>query len=245
MPQITNERRETDSAALSIADSAKAHAAHVHDPVPDGGPLPQTEALGGSRLNLARLDRALTIQQANEEFFWQFGGSSAELCGRTFSDLVHPSVQQPLLRQFSGLIEGRRDRFVTDVIAMGPDDATFTVPLTALMVRGSLPDESSILVMMPSARDKRSDSEVVSARNKKLLSSIDARILEGIASGMSTIPLATRLHLSRQGIEYHVTCLLRKLRVPNRAALVSRSYSMGVLKVGVWPPKVVPDFIKD
>ncbi|MFJ3823645.1 helix-turn-helix transcriptional regulator, partial [Streptomyces nodosus] len=41
------------------------------------------------------------------------------------------------------------------------------------------------------------------------------------------------------------TCLLRKLRVPNRAALVSRAYSMGVLKVGVWPPKVVQDFIKN
>ncbi|MEV4616773.1 LuxR C-terminal-related transcriptional regulator [Kitasatospora sp. NPDC049258] len=202
-------------------------------------PLP----LGQLGLNMACLDRALTIQQANEEFFWQFGGSSTDLCGRTFSDLVHPSVQQPLLRQFSGLIEGRRDRFATDVIAVGPDDETFTTPLTAVMVRGGAPDESSILVMMPSGRTDTGESEIVSGR-KKLLSEIDARILEGIAAGVSTVPLAARLYLSRQGVEYHVTCLLRKLRVPNRAALVSRAYSMGVLKVGIWPPKVVQEFVK-
>jgi hypothetical protein len=45
-------------------------------------------------------------------------------------------------------------------------------------------------------------------------------------------------------VEYHVSGLLRKLKVPNRAALVSRAYSMGVLKVGTWPPKVVEDYIK-
>ncbi|MER7674686.1 LuxR C-terminal-related transcriptional regulator [Kitasatospora sp. NPDC096128] len=192
---------------------------------------------------MAQLDRALTIRQANEAFFWQFGRSSVDLCGRTFSDLVHPSVQQPLLRQFSGLIEGRRDRFATDVIAVGADDETFTVPLTAVMVRGGLPDESSILVMMPDGRPEAGGSEVVVGQ-KKLLSEIDAKILEGIAAGVSTVPLAARLYLSRQGVEYHVTCLLRKLRVPNRAALVSRAYSMGALKVGVWPPKVVESFVK-
>ncbi|MFJ1654750.1 LuxR C-terminal-related transcriptional regulator [Streptomyces sp. NPDC088337] len=241
MPQVTNSRRETITLTSTLAASGKGAARDL----PEGGRSPQTAPLDEGRLNMARLDRSLTIQQASEGFFWQFGGSSADLCGRTFSDLVHPSVQQPLMRQFTGLIEGRRDRFATDVIAVGRDDATFTAPLTALMVRGGLPDESSILVMMPSAQNDPADSEVVGGRGKKLLSQIDARILEGIASGLSTIPLASRLHLSRQGIEYHVTCLLRKLRVPNRAALVSRAYSMGVLKVGVWPPKVVPDFIKD
>lgn len=241
MPQFTNPRRQPSSITSSPPDPK----AHVHDPVFEDGRSPRTGVACDSRLSMARLDHALTIQQANEEFFWQFGKSAAELCGRTFSDLVHPSVQQPLARQFFGLTEGRRDRFAADVIAVGPDGATFTVPLTAVMVRGGLPDESSILVMMPNAGHGSAGSEAVSGRDKKLLSPIDARILEGIASGLSTIPLASRLHLSRQGIEYHVTGLLRKLRVPNRAALVSRAYSMGVLKVGVWPPKVVPDFIKN
>ncbi|AZQ70176.1 helix-turn-helix transcriptional regulator [Streptomyces luteoverticillatus] len=195
-----------------------------------------------SGLCLASLDTSLTIQQANQEFFRQFDGSSEELCGRSFRDVVHPSVRQPLMRQFSHLIEGKHQRFVTPVIAVGADDSPFTVPLTAVSVRGGLPDTTAILVMMPATRGAEG-ARVVAGR-KKILSEMDARILEGIAAGVSTIPLASRLYLSRQGVEYHVTCLLRKLKVPNRAALVSRAYSMGVLKVGTWPPKVVEDFVK-
>ncbi|MFC5143583.1 helix-turn-helix transcriptional regulator [Streptomyces aureoversilis] len=194
-------------------------------------------------LCMASLDRALTIQQANQEFFRQFNGSSEEICGRSFRDVVHPSVRQPLMRQFSHLLEGKHQRFVTPVIAVGPGEETpFTVPLTAVAVRGGLPGTTAILVMMPTTREPEG-ARVVTNR-KKILSEMDARILEGIAAGVSTVPLAARLYLSRQGVEYHVTCLLRKLKVPNRAALVSRAYSMGVLKVGTWPPEVVEDFVK-
>lgn len=242
MPQAITTSPEPSARAASPVDAGRAT---LREFALDGNASSSVEAAGHNGLNMARLDHALTIQQANDEFFQQFGASSSELCGRTFCDLVHPSVQQPLLRQFSGLLEGRRDRFATDVIAVGRDDAAFASPLTAVVVRGGLPDESSILVMMPTVREDFADSEVVGGRTKKFISPIDARILEGIAAGVSTIPLASRLYLSRQGVEYHVTCLLRKLRVPNRAALVSRAYSMGVLKVGVWPPKVVQDFIKE
>lgn len=97
-------------------------------------------ASGESGLNMACLDRTLTIQEATPEFFRQFGDSAAGLCGRTFCDLVHPSVQQPLLRQFAGLVEGRRDRFATEVIAVGTEGDAFTVPLTAVAVRGGTPN---------------------------------------------------------------------------------------------------------
>ncbi|MEU7168250.1 PAS domain-containing protein [Streptomyces morookaense] len=200
-------------------------------------------SFGQANLCMASLDSTLTIQQANQEFFRQFNGSSEELCGRSFRDVVHPSVRQPLMRQFSHLLEGKHQRFVSPVIAVGPGaESAFTVPLTAVAVRGGVPDTTAILVMMPTARDAE-ETRVVTNR-KKILSEMDARILEGIAAGVSTVPLASRLYLSRQGVEYHVTCLLRKLKVPNRAALVSRAYSMGVLKVGIWPPEVVEDFVK-
>ncbi|MFI2378682.1 PAS domain-containing protein [Streptomyces sp. NPDC018964] len=197
----------------------------------------------GSPTSVACLDPTLTIQQVNQEFDRRFGGPAEELCGRPFCDLVHPSVRQPLMRQFSRVLEGKGHRFATEVITVGQDTA-HTLPMTAMAVRGShVPDVAAILVMMPAADDEGADSGVVVPR-KKLLSEVDARILEGIAAGVSTVPLASRLYLSRQGVEYHVSGLLRKLKVPNRAALVSRAYSMGVLKVGTWPPKVVEDFIK-
>ncbi|MFI5758524.1 LuxR C-terminal-related transcriptional regulator [Streptomyces sp. NPDC051569] len=193
-------------------------------------------------LCMASLDPTLTIQQANQEFYRQFGDSSAGVCGRSFRDLVHPSVQQPLMRQFSRLVEGKRQRFASHVVALGPEDSAFAGTLTAAAVTGETPDVAAILVLMRSSEG--SEDAGVLTNQKKILTEIDARILEGIAAGLSTIPLASRLYLSRQGVEYHVTGLLRKLRVPNRAALVSRAYSMGVLNVGTWPPKVVEDFIK-
>ncbi|GAA4015562.1 hypothetical protein GCM10022384_68810 [Streptomyces marokkonensis] len=147
------------------------------------------------------------------------------------------------MRRFSKLLEGKHQRFVTPVLALGPgEESAFTVPLTAVAVRGGPPDSTTILVMMPTAGD--GEATRVVAKREKILSAMDARILEGIAAGVSTVPLAASLYLSRQGVEYHVTCLLRKLKVPNRTALVSRAYSMGALKLGVWPPEVVEDFVK-
>lgn len=212
-----------------------------------GGGIPrQATPAGESRRPglMASLDRDLTVQQANQEFIRRFGDSSGDVCGRSFQGLMHPSVRQPLMRQFSRLIEGRRQRFASHMVAVGVQDAAFAGTLTASALTGGTPDVAGVLVLLHSSEEPDvSEAEVVSGQ-KKILTEIDARILEGIAAGQSTIPLASRLYLSRQGVEYHVTGLLRKLRVPNRAALVSRAYSMGVLNVGTWPPKVVGDFIK-
>ncbi len=76
------------------------------------------------------------------------------------------------------------------------------------------------------------------------LTALDACILEGVAAGASTAELAAALYLSRQGVEYHIGLMLRQFQVPNRAALVSRAHSLGVLSVGTWPPRVVADFVE-
>jgi DNA-binding NarL/FixJ family response regulator len=81
-------------------------------------------------------------------------------------------------------------------------------------------------------------------RRAKPLSLLDARILEGIALGESNLRMAGRLHLSRQGIEYRVAAMPRRFRAPNRAALVSRPYTAGLLSVSPWPPKVPTDLVE-
>lgn len=70
------------------------------------------------------------------------------------------------------------------------------------------------------------------------LSDIDARIIECIAAGERTISIATKLYLSRQGVEYHVSKMLQHLRVPNRPALIAKAYCMGILTADTWPPEV-------
>lgn len=77
-------------------------------------------------------DTALTVQQGNQKFLRQFNGSSENICGRDFRDVLHPSVQQPLVHRFPALLDGRHQQFVVPAIAMGPGEkSAFTVFLTA------------------------------------------------------------------------------------------------------------------
>lgn len=70
------------------------------------------------------------------------------------------------------------------------------------------------------------------------LSDLDLKIIEGVAAGASTKHLSAELYLSKQGVEYHVSSMLRKLGVPNRAALVAKAYELGILDARCWPPRL-------
>ncbi|MFG1919000.1 LuxR C-terminal-related transcriptional regulator [Micromonospora sp. NPDC048898] len=83
----------------------------------------------------------------------------------------------------------------------------------------------------------------VPARKVPPLNVRDAGVLEGVASGASSVQLAASLFLSRQGVEYRIGRLLRKFRVTNRTALVGRAYSLGIFESGSWPPKVRREFV--
>ena len=70
------------------------------------------------------------------------------------------------------------------------------------------------------------------------LTEMEARILEKLAVGERTADIARHVYLSRQGVEFHVSKMLQRMRVPNRTALVAKAYSMGIFSVPSWPPKV-------
>lgn len=70
------------------------------------------------------------------------------------------------------------------------------------------------------------------------LSEVTARILEGLACGLSTQQLASRLCLSNRGIEYHISNMLRSFNAANRSALVARAYALGIISPLYWPPRV-------
>ncbi|ELS56145.1 response regulator [Streptomyces sp. ISL-22] len=73
------------------------------------------------------------------------------------------------------------------------------------------------------------------------LSSLDAKIIERIAAGERTTCIASKLYLSRQGVEYHVSKMMERFRVPNRTALVAKAYALGILRSEVWPPRVLQE----
>ncbi|MEU5313838.1 LuxR C-terminal-related transcriptional regulator [Streptomyces sp. NPDC021562] len=71
-----------------------------------------------------------------------------------------------------------------------------------------------------------------------ILSSVQARVLEGVAAGFSSGRLSRELHLSSKTIDYHVRVMSEKLQAPNRVALVSRAFVLQILRTDSWPPRI-------
>jgi len=196
-----------------------------------------------SGLCVAHFDHSGRVVQANGDFCRQFGRTPREVHGREFGELLHPSVREKITQQLGRLVYGQRARFTDRIVALRPGDAAFTAELTGLAINGDGGQVDGVMVLVRPERGEQLGRGV--ATRGKLLTKMDAQILEGVAAGVTTPQLATRLFLSRGGVEYHVAALLRKLKVKNRVALISRAYSKGVFDVGSWPPKVLPEYIKD
>jgi PAS domain S-box-containing protein len=195
-----------------------------------------------SGLCLANLNLRMCVTEANDDFMKCFGVSRVDLVGRSVYDVLHPGVRSSIRRQFERLLDGRRHRFVEHLVGIGPRQTAFTGEITGVAVHGTSGELEQFAVVVNPEKSDQPTSVVVD--RSCILSELDARILEGIATGESTVRLASRLYLSRQGVEYHVGTMLKKLKAPNRAALVSRAYSLGLLGVGAWPPRVSPEFVK-
>jgi DNA-binding CsgD family transcriptional regulator len=194
-----------------------------------------------SGICVAIVDLALRVQEANEPFRRELGGA-AETVGRELFDYLRVGNQTTLRRQFVRLIEGRNERIAEQVLGLRAGDRLTPARLTAVSIRDRSPLVSSILIMLQ-WDESAADAPAPTARHR-VLTELDARILQGVAMGMSTVNLAAKLYLSRQGVEYHVATMMKKLKAANRAALVSRAYAMGVLSPGMWPPVVAQEFIK-
>jgi PAS domain S-box-containing protein len=195
-----------------------------------------------SGMCMAQLDSSIRLIEANTDFSRQFGCLPAELGGRRFCDLLHQDAQAKVSQQFTCLLARQRPRFTEPVISFHQKDSTvFSGELTGFAVCGDGGRIDSLMALIWPQGGNRNGRPPAS--RKLLMTDLDARILEGVAAGVSTVRLASNLYLSRGGIEYHVNVLLRRLKVNNRPALVSKAYSIGLLCQG-WPPRVHPDYLK-
>jgi DNA-binding CsgD family transcriptional regulator len=134
----------------------------------------------------------------------------------------------------------RPPRYGPAAVAARPDDALFS-GLPAEVTEPPGDDGTAASADLAKATDPQGGS---TPQPLEAITEIEARILEGIAAGSSSTQMASRLYMSRQGIEYHVTGMLRKFHAPNRSALVSRAYCSGLLSVASWPPRVLPERVK-
>lgn len=203
--------------------------------------LQTVEATG---TGLAVLDTGLRLLETNEAFRRQSGaGTSGPLHGRALAELLHPAARGLVQQHFARLQRHRRMRFEARLPAFWPTAWAADWKLTGMAVAGVDGRVRSFVLLVRPHETGPGDRVLVSPG--KRLQHIDASILEGVAAGGTTVQLATNLYLSRQGIEYHVGNMLRRFKVTNRAALVSKAYSMGLFTVGSWPPRVAPEYVID
>lgn len=197
-----------------------------------------------SGVGLAILDPSLRIRVVNNAFCTQVGHGREELRGRNFAELLHPSMRQYLMRQFGRLVQGQHARLGGQSVATWFNETSLVGKLTAFPVDDDNGRVKMILVQFTPEKQDRSDDQQPVIGEQRKLTALTAKVLEGVAAGDPTVRLATKLFLSRQGIEYHVGILLRQFKVPNRTALAAKAYSMGMFSIGRWPPKVLPDYIR-
>ncbi|MFD7306542.1 PAS domain-containing protein [Streptomyces pharetrae] len=178
----------------------------------------------------------LVVTAAEPEFARQFGLSADEICGYGLLDLLGSPVPARLREQFTALSAGHCRRFTERVTGRDVAGGKFCAEVTGVAVRNPLGDMVGVVVFLRRAPDAVSGGPVLSA--------LDAQVLEGVASGQSTVQLASRLYLSRQGIEYRVGQMLRRFDAPNRPALVARAHALGMFAAGQWPPRVLPERVR-
>ncbi|MEU2424172.1 LuxR C-terminal-related transcriptional regulator [Streptomyces sp. NPDC007851] len=147
-------------------------------------------------------------------------------------------------KRFAALAEERVNRFVERVCGVKASGRVFRGELTAIAVKDTGTGLAGIVVFLHPDEPSPDTADSAESAPPPLLGKIDAAILEGIAAGASTLQLAARLYLSRQGVDYHVGLMLRRLQAPNRAALVARAHAMGMFHEGHWPPLILPKFIE-
>jgi len=136
------------------------------------------------------------------------------------------------------LFHGKKDNFVAHFSSVPLDRDVTDVQIYAFAVqRNRFDDDKKALVIVRRQSGAPGGESVV-------LSETAARIVEGVAMGESSTQIASRLNLSRQGVEYHISCLLRKFKAPSRTALISQIFVKRIFAPACWPPRVLPRYVK-
>jgi PAS domain S-box-containing protein len=199
-----------------------------------------------SSARIAHVDLDLRLIGSNVGFADVFGLSVQELPGVPLVDLVHVRARDALTRRLLSLARGERSRFSDRVAALTSAGRTST-ELTGIAVTDDAGHIDSLVVLLelePGPEGGGVPAAPAPAAERKPLTRMEALVLEGVAAGMSTVQLASKLFLSRGGVEYHVSALMKNLEAANRSELVSRAYSAGLFRMGSWPPLVVEGFVE-
>ncbi|GHD42325.1 helix-turn-helix transcriptional regulator [Streptomyces galbus] len=186
----------------------------------------------------------LIVTAAEPGFSRPFGLAVKDIYGRSLLSLLQSAELDRIKERLSSLSSGRTSRFTEEVTGKANDGGFFRAHITCVAATDVSGEVHSVVVLLCGPARAAGQDTALTDGGAPLLSALDARVLEGVAYGESTLQLASRLYLSRQGIEYRIGQMLRKFDTPNRPALVSRAHALGIFAAGQWPPRVRPGRIK-
>jgi two-component system nitrate/nitrite response regulator NarL len=169
--------------------------------------------------------------------------SAAGLVRRTVPDLVLIDLHMPPPGGLRAIAAVRKAEPRSRVLAMsGDDDPAIAVAALRAGAEGFLPKSSEpgdlvhpLLAAMegwavlPAAVLAALTAETAGARTEVHLNEDEHRLLRMIATGSSTVEMASRLHLSERTVKRQTATLLRRLRVSSRTEAAALAGSAGLL----------------
>lgn len=187
-----------------------------------------------------------TILLANPAMAAEWGRAPGQLPGRNALELFRPRETGQLERLTEALRLGRRSRYPLAVrwhtpTAVSAGDATGAArqgELTVDPVSAAAHERPALLLQLRvhEQSDEAGPVEAACGPGTPSASPAETRILALAAAGRTTAGIASVTGLTVDGVNYHLSRLARRWRVPNRTALVARAYVLGVLPQDSWPP---------
>ncbi|MGL4743191.1 MAG: PAS domain S-box protein [Dermatophilaceae bacterium] len=176
------------------------------------------------------LDRRGGIVESNVEARALIGLSADDIVGVPFTAFLSKDRGTAMLRAYNELAPGV-SRLFADEVVYRPDGTMVRCRATVsrLPVRGA--SNRYALAVVTGVRVERED-------HGKDLRPIEREVLCHVAAGATTAKVAGLTHLSRQGVDYNLRTLMDRFGVGNRAELVARAYTLGVLSPTSWPPRI-------
>ncbi|GHF22969.1 MULTISPECIES: PAS domain-containing protein [Streptomyces] len=181
---------------------------------------------------VCRADGEITV--ANPAMAAEWGTVPGRLRGRNLLDLFVPQDSTQLRRLTEALRLGRRSRYAFEVRwPTGRDGAERAGDLLVDLVGEASPTAYPMLLAVLRVR---ADVPPPAPEPAACVSEVEGRILALAATGATTAAIGKAVGLTVDGVNYHLSRLTRRWRVPNRTALVAKAYVLGVLAPDRWPP---------
>ncbi|MFM9608483.1 LuxR C-terminal-related transcriptional regulator [Streptomyces niveiscabiei] len=209
--------------------------------LPDGDDVSSSGP--GSPPSVVHVDSRLRVVAANKPFTDMFLADSPEPAGQSFPLFFHEAAQAHLREHFAQLLAGTQPQFSAPLPMVTAQGEVVDCLVSCVAISASVHLSCTECIALASIRpDTPFGPPMPLLPAPPALAEVPSHVLEGLAAGLSTQQLASRLGLSSHGVEYHVSSMLRKLKAPNRSALVARAYALGILVPNCWPPQVRPQY---